>query len=482
MAQDTLTLPVTQTDEFDVVVVGAGITGCCAAIESARSGARTAIVESYGFFGGVSASGIPWLGFHDLGGNLVAKGLIEEMMGRLRADGFAGEYYRDPIAGSAAWVNVGGIRVLLARMISENGVLPYLHSLACGVDRTGARVDAVYIVSKEGCRRLRAKTVVDCTETGDVAIMGGATYEVGRRPDGKVQSSSYMLTVGNLGVRAMIAYFEQNPDQIRPFPMDEAVSSALLRKMKSSDIFIMGGFPRLMAQAKADGLKLPRDRMVGVAFPEFREAFFVTSAIDSVNPNDVAMYSRQETEALLQVSDIMRFIRDYMPGGGEARIVNVGHQVGIRETRHIHGDYFLEADDLVRGTMFDDAVALGGYHLDVHAPGGDLKSERPPTYSIPYRSFIAKGLDNVLVAGRSFSASHYAQSSTRVIPLTGVQGQAAGAAAAMAGCEHDGLTREVDVGKLRAHLVEHGAELGQGIEGFDRSALEGVHAGHHEGG
>lgn len=157
MSNDTLTLPVSHTDDFDVLVVGAGITGCCAAIETARTGARTAIVESHGFFGGVSASGIPWLGFHDLGGNLVAKGLIQEMMDRLREDEFAGEYYHDPIAGSAAWINVGGIRVLLARMISESGVTPYLHSLACGVDTDGARIGSVYIVSKEGCRRIRAE-------------------------------------------------------------------------------------------------------------------------------------------------------------------------------------------------------------------------------------------------------------------------------------------------------------------------------------
>ncbi len=106
-----------------------------------------------------------------------------------------------------------------------------------------------------------------------------------------------------------------------------------------------------------------------------------------------------------------------------------------------------------------NVIALGAYHLDIHSPDHKgLETRQPPTYRIPYRSLLPQGLNNLLVAGRCISADHTAAASTRVIPISAAQGQAAGTAAALATMA--GLsTRDLDIAELQYVLRKQGAEL-----------------------
>ena len=133
--------------------------------------------------------------------------------------------------------------------------------------------------------------------------------------------------------------------------------------------------------------------------------------------------------------------------------------IGIRETNHMVGEYRLTGDDLLVGSCFDDVIAMGGYHLDVHSPDHDgIETGLPQTYDIPYRSLIPRGIDGILVAGRAISADHLAISSTRVVPISMAQGQAAGTAAALA-VSRGIQPRDVPVPELQGLLRADGAIL-----------------------
>jgi hypothetical protein len=115
----------------------------------------------------------------------------------------------------------------------------------------------------------------------------------------------------------------------------------------------------------------------------------------------------------------------------------------------IEGDYVLTADDLRAGRGFTDVVAHGCFPLDSAA----IRKEVMPPYQIPFRSLLVKGLENVLVAGRCFSATRVALSSARIMATACLMGQAAGLAAAVAG-KNAVSPRQVDPAAIRAGLID----------------------------
>jgi hypothetical protein len=148
--------------------------------------------------------------------------------------------------------------------------------------------------------------------------------------------------------------------------------------------------------------------------------------------------------------------------------------LGVRESRRIVGDYVLCADDLVTGRVFDDAVAVGGYHIDIHRPSGTwVESKNVKTYTIPLRSLIAREVEGLLMAGKCLSATHEAVASTRVIPCCMAQGQAVGTAAALAVRRRCGV-REVPIAELQDVLAAQGAEFGRTLGEPNWAAIEEI--------
>lgn len=134
----------------------------------------------------------------------------------------------------------------------------------------------------------------------------------------------------------------------------------------------------------------------------------------------------------------------------------------MRESRHLLGAYVLKADDLLSNRMFPDAVAMGGYPIDIHSPDGAAMRHRflePGSwYSIPYRCLRAEGFPNLLVAGRCLSATHEACTAVRVTPLLMAVGQAAGSAAALCAKSASDVG-SLDPATLRDRLLGEGAFL-----------------------
>jgi hypothetical protein len=152
----------------------------------------------------------------------------------------------------------------------------------------------------------------------------------------------------------------------------------------------------------------------------------------------------------------------------------IAPMLGVRESRRIMGDYVLTAEDLIAGRVFDDAVSMGAYHIDIHRPAGTwVDSHNVRTYTIPLRSLIARDVDGLLMSGKCISATHEAIASTRVIPICQGQGQAAGTVAALA-VKAGVSVRQVPIAKLQDTLAAQGAEFGRTVGGPNLQAIDEV--------
>ena len=158
-------------------------------------------------------------------------------------------------------------------------------------------------------------------------------------------------------------------------------------------------------------------------------------------------------------------LRRHVPACQKISLISSAAAVGVRETRRIAGEYELQIDDVLSGRQFDDQVYRYACFVDIHEPrpgraSGHADSCLAPgqSYGIPYRCLLPRKVENLLVAGRCFSASHEALGSVRMMPSCMAMGQAAGVAAAMA--VRDGVPpRAVAPAALRAALARQGVVL-----------------------
>lgn len=442
---------------YDVAVVGGGTTGIAAAVAAAREGARVVLVDALGFLGGNSAAIPAWLGFHDLAGRRAVGGIAQEVVERLQREGGATPMYPDPICGSVVGIDVNVWKLTAMSFTLEAGVEVLLHSLAVDAEVESGAVRGVYCLDRGGMRLLRAGVVIDCTDAGDVARHAGAVLRRGRAKDGRVQVASWVFAVGGVDFAALLEYFRRVPGDIRPYPGIDPVER--LKHMAEDEVFVMGSFRSLIERAQREGRQLPRTVFPGLAFPRRGEVFSVATRVEDADPLDPWNLTRAEAEGMRQVGPCVAFLRDSVPGFAACRLVWTPHAIGLRETCHLDGDYTLTAEDLLAGRQFEDSVACGAFHLDIHTPDhGGLVTSRPRAYSIPYRCLLPKGLDRLLVAGRAISATHEAMSSTRVIPTGMAMGQAAGVVAATT-ARAGGALRDADLGRVQARLRETGAVI-----------------------
>ena len=170
-----------------------------------------------------------------------------------------------------------------------------------------------------------------------------------------------------------------------------------------------------------------------------------------------------EIEAREQVYELHKFLKENIEGFEKSRVLSTALQIGIRESRKIVGDYTLTEYDLKDLKRFPDGIATGNYDIDIHNPEGSGTSHyffpEGEYYTIPYRSLIPQGVNNMLVAGRCISSEHGAQASYRIMPTVCSIGEAAGTAAAIA--VKDNVTfRGIDIQKLQNTLKKNNAFIG----------------------
>lgn len=421
-------------DEADVLVLGAGPAGMHAAIAAARQGARTVLVERYGFMGGNATNALvgPILGLYHYGtGRIILGGTPREMLERMAALG--GALLHEP--GFYVPFDPEVMKYVADQMVTEAGVCLRLHSFACGVIMAGARIAGVVVESKSGRQAIAAKVIVDCTGDGDVAAKAGVPFQWGRPNDGAFQPMTLAYRLGNVDLSKMKDVHSRDEGYVAT-----NVRAAMVRAAEAGQIPVFGG-PWIMKGSTV------RDN----------EAFVNMVRLWG-NATDVETLTRNEITGREHIQQFVRFLRENIDGCQNAFLMDSGPQIGVRETRHIAGDYELSEDDIVQAREFEDSVAMGGHIIDIHSPNGTIGQRREvvPAYQIPYRCLLARGVENLLVAGRPISASHVAHASLRVMGTCMGIGQGAGVAAALA-ARSDGNPRHVDVRTLRQTLEAMGA-------------------------
>jgi len=315
-------LPVLHTT--DVLVVGGGPAGICAAIAAKRAGVDVTLVERYGHFGGLWTGGLVLLviGHIVTGGKQVCQGIGEEMMRRLdKLDGAIVD--RRP--GVAPTVDAEAVKYLMVEMIEEAGVKVFLHCWGVDAILSNNHVRGAVFESKSGRQAILAKTVIDTTGDGDLFAAAGAEFEHRSHNVGLVSR------VGNL---------------------DKVDRQKAARVPK----------PRHLGRHTP----VPGVNWVNMHGPE-------------VDGLDIEVLTRMEMNHRKFIWRNIQKVRS-TPGYEKVYLVETAPQLGVRITRVLAGVKTVTLADLKAGTRFPDVVgvggASGGNHQEWQIPYGALVPEK----------------------------------------------------------------------------------------------------------
>ncbi len=413
--------------EYDVVVIGGGMSGICAALAAARHGARTALVHDRHVLGGNASSEIR---MHICGASenlakpdLEESGILHEIMldNKSRND-----YYNFSI-----WD-----MVLFSTVKRQKNLTVYLstamESCEMGEGSTIRSIDA-YQLTTETHWKISGKVFIDCTGNATLGYYAEAEFRTGSegrdefgepdapgQPNKERMGNTLLFKAVDRGHR--VAF--KKPDFARTFTEEE---------LKYRTHSAVHG-----AQIKGE---------VDKAY--VRMTSFSTSSVDygywwielPGETDDIIDEYEQIRDELVSC---IYGIWDHLKNGGDHGAENydlewVGMLPGSREGRRLIGDYILNENDILSNRQFEDAVAYGGWPMDIHTAKGLYDFDELPSrvisfdgaYTIPYRSYYSKNISNLMMAGRDISASKMAMGSTRVMGTCAVGGQAVGTAAAL---------------------------------------------------
>lgn len=449
-----------QNLKADVVVVGGGPAGMCAAIAAAREGVSVILIEQGGACGGMATRGLvgPFMTCYDKSGEkMIIRGLFEEIVVRMAERGFAihpSEVHAG--TGFTSWIVVGhehvtpfdpeGLKLVIDEMLAEAGVKVLYHTDFIEPVMDGDTIAGVVVSSKRGLEIIKGQVVIDCTGDGDVAARSGVPFEYGNEELHLVQPATMFFHICNVDSDALEADIQAN---LHNFYRKDGVNYRSLHWRVS--------------EARENGdWSLKRVSIGLFRRPKKDEWCVNTSRIMGIDSTDNESLTVAEVEGRKQADEIMRFLKKYVPGCENAKLMSTASYIGIRESRHIQGEYRLTGEDLISAKVPEDSILLAANSVDVHGRFGPTSNEYVAIdgdyYGVPYRSLVPKKVEQLLLAGRCVSADSTAAGAIRVMPPCMGMGQAAGCAAALA-IKHSVNVRSVDSGELRELLKRNGAFL-----------------------
>jgi len=405
----------------DVAVIGGGIAGVCAACAAADAGADVILVERFAVIGGNATVG----GVANWSGETAGQGAVfAEIIAMQEAWHSIAPYpgiYRHHSHSCNRVFDHEILAVILQELLLRHGVRLLLHTRLVDVQRDATRLGPALVAGVSGLEGLDAKVYVDCSGGAELAWAAACA----------------MLPPGELGsLPPSLMFFVRELD---------APGSPQLPDNWFEPVTASADLPMTSIWPGGPGGKAIKLKVTG---------------FDS---GETASMTALEIRARRRQWEILDYYQRQ-----EKKPWHFDHAspiIGLRETRRVAGDYVLTVDDVRAGRDFADAVARGVFYLDGMRPDDEKRTyllskdeQVIPPYHIPYRSLIARDADNLLMAGRCFSADQLALSSARVMPTCAMMGQAAGIAAAWS-ADRGRWPRDLDGAELRARVEACGANL-----------------------
>lgn len=431
---------------YDIVVAGGGLSGMCAAVAAARMGARVAIVQNRPVFGGNASSEIKMhivgANCHQSKANLRETGILEELLLENKR--------RNPYASFPQF------DVIMWELIRfQPNLTAYLNTNMDDVVTEGKEIRAIicHQSTTETELEIQGKLFVDATGHGTLGVMAGAAYRVGSesRYEFDEPTAPECANTDTMGNSMMFVAADRGETVKfeKPVWANSYSEEDLIQRPHANAI-----------TAHADGGEIVKPAEGKNQLPGFSNVdsgyWWIELGGDA---EDIIQEAEEIRDDLLKcVYGVWDHLKNVSNHGVENYDLEwVGMVPGYRESRRLEGDYILTENDVRANRRFPDAVAYGAWPMDVHVRGGLRDVKDYPShvfnfegcYTIPYRCYCSRDIDNLMMAGRDISASKMAFSSVRVMGTCAIGGQAVGTAAAMA-IEKGCTPREIG----KAHIQE----------------------------
>ena len=442
--------------KYDLVVVGGGMAGICAAMSAARHGSHVALVHARPVLGGNASSEIR---IHISGADQSLRqaqyaetGLIYELMLENKA---RNDYFNYSIWDA----------VLFEKVKNEENLDLYLNTVMYDCDTEGSTITAIMCIQETTEMRIRftAPLFVDATGNGTLGYYAGAEYRQGSESKAEFDEPHAPEQANNERMGNTVLMKAVDMGHPVKFTAPSFAKKLTEEQLKYRMHCAKHTIDPSMAPDPQEWLRLSGTSCRGVDYGYWwlelmGEEEDIIPDFENIR-DDLIAYAYG--------------LWDHIKNGGDHGAENyalewVGALPGMRESRRLMGDYILTESDILDHKQFEDAVAYGGWCVDLHAPHGLLDYDLLPSdchhfsgvYTIPYRSYYSKNIDNLYLAGRDISTSKLGLASTRIIGCCAVGGQAVGTAAAL--CKkYDCKPRELapHVGELQQLLIKDDAFL-----------------------
>jgi hypothetical protein len=404
----------------EVLVAGGGLAGVLAAVAAARHGAKVVLVQDRSRLGGNCSSEVK---MHVVGANN-HKGRPGWREGGLLEEFRLDDAVNNPQRSWELWD-----LLLYDKVMTESNITLLLDTTVYAattrdslIEQALARCDKT-----EHLYRITPKVCCDCTGDSRLALEAGALMRSGREARAEFAESLAPETADDHTLGSSILFTARRYDQPMPFQP-----------------------PKWARKITKDHLRLRK-------ITSWEYGYWWIEWGGHLSP--IRDNERVRFELLAIVLGVWDYIKNSgnHPDSANWAMDWVGMIPGKRGSRRVKGDHVLTQHDLEgKNGDFEDAVAIGGWPMDDHPPGGFDRADLPPfrsvrvkeVYNIPLRSLYSKNIRNLFMAGRNISASHVAFTSTRVMATCGVLGQAIGTAAALC-ARHDLAPRQLYEDKQR---------------------------------
>ena len=430
---------------YDVIVVGGGMAGVCAATEAARNGANTALIHARPVLGGNASSEIR---VHISGADhslekpdYAESGILYELMleNKARNDNFS----------YSTWD-----LILFEAVKKQENLTVYFNTVMYDCEAESDRITAIHCVQETTEMRFRfvAPIFIDSTGNGTLGYYAGAEYRQGSESKTETGEPHAPAEGNNERMGNTIFFRARNMGHPVPF-----TPPSFAKKFTEEDL----KYRMHSANQKVDYSTCldpeKNEKTGGISAKGVDYGYFWIELMGDTD-DIITDYENIRDDLVASLYGVW----DHIKNGGDHNAENyelewVGMLPGTRESRRLVGDYLLSETDILSNKMFDDAVCYGGWCVDLHTAHGLLDLDRHPSgdcyffdgiYTIPYRSYYSKNINNLFMAGRDISATKLGMCSTRIIGCCAIGGQAVGAAAALC-TKYQCAPRE-----LAAHISE----------------------------